>query len=333
MDTSAYELRDVRVVRAEHVVLEIPSLTIAGKRVTAVVGPNGAGKSTLLRLLAFLLSPTSGTVMFRGEVTSGRWGAPAAARRQVTLVAQSPLLFRRSVGANLTYGLRGRGVARDERVSTALTAVGLDGFAERAAWKLSGGEVQRVAIARALTLDPPVYLFDEPTANVDREHVSIVETLITHLGAAGRTVVFATHNLAQAYRISDTVISLVAGRLAPAPLVNLLRGTVTRDQAATYFESGGMRIEIAGGAEPWGIAIDPEDIVLSRQPLVSDARNHFPGRIIKSEGDERGMLVTIDCGHPLVARVSRRSYEELALNVGAQVQVTFKSSAIHLIDA
>jgi ABC-type sugar transport system ATPase subunit len=69
-----------------------------------------------------------------------------------------------------------------------------------------------------------VYLFDEPTANVDREHVSIVETLITRLGAAGRTVVFATHNLAQAYQISDTVISLVAGRLAPAPVVNLFRG-------------------------------------------------------------------------------------------------------------
>jgi len=332
MDTPAYDLRDVRVVRAEQVVLEIPSLTIASGRVTAIVGPNGAGKSTLLRLLAFLLPPASGTVTFRGEVIGGRWGASAAVRRQVTLVAQSPLLFRRSVRANLTYGLRGRGLARDERVSTALAAVGLDGFAERAAWKLSGGEAQRVAIARALALDPAVYLLDEPTANVDREHVSIVETLITRLGAAGRTVVFATHNLAQAYRISNAVVSLVTGRLAPASVVNLLRGTVTRDHTATYFECSGMRIEIANGAEPWGIAIDPEDIIVSRQPLVSGARNHFPGRIIRSEADERGMLLTIDCGRLLVARVTRRSYEDLALNVGAQVQVTFKSSAIHLIE-
>jgi tungstate transport system ATP-binding protein len=224
MDTPAYELRDVRVVRAEHVALEIPSLTIASGQVTAIVGPNGAGKSTLLRLLAFLLPPASGTVRFRGAVIGGRCRAPAAVRRQVTLVAQLPLLFRRSVRANITYGLRAREVARDGRVSTALNAVGLDGFAERAAWKLSGGEVQRVAIARALALDPPVYLFDEPTAHVDREHVSVIETLITHLGAAGRTVVFATHDLAQAYRISQTVTSLAAGHLAPAPAVNLLRG-------------------------------------------------------------------------------------------------------------
>ena len=79
------------------------------------------------------------------------------------------------------------------------------------------------------------------------------------------------------------------------------------------------------------IAIDPNDILVSREPLHSSARNCFPGRIVKVERDERGILLTIDCAPPLVARITRHSYEDLALNVGSPVYVTFKSSAIHII--
>lgn len=331
MDTAAYHLRDLRVERAGRCVLDIPALHLASGRVTAIVGPNGAGKTTLLHVLALLLAPTSGSVELRGHALVHRERELVGQRRQVTLVAQAPLLFRRSVRANLTYGLRQQGLEADWRVDTALAAVGLVGFAERPAWKLSGGEAQRVAIARALALDPPVYLFDEPTANVDRQHVATIESLLGALGARGKTVILTTHNLEQAYRLSESVVCLVEGRLAPFPLVNLLRGVTEREGDITYFRSANLRIEIPSDATGNVIAIDPDNIIVSREPLRSSARNCFPGCISKVEYDERGVAITVDCGRPLMAHVTRHSYEDLSFNVGTAVYVTFKSSAIHVL--
>jgi ABC-type methionine transport system ATPase subunit len=112
--------------------------------------PICAGK---VRVLAFLQRSREGRIDFNGAPVAFTPRSLAALRRQVTLVAQSPYLFHRSVRANVVYGLRARAEAADGRVDDALEAVGLAGFANRAAWKLSGGEAQRVAIARALAID------------------------------------------------------------------------------------------------------------------------------------------------------------------------------------
>ena len=333
MDTPAYRLRELRVESAARRALDITALDLLPGCVTAIVGPNGAGKTTLLRVLAFLLRPTSGTVDFVGRPVAYREPDLSTLRRQVTLVAQTPLLFHRSVRANVAYGLRARRRAADGCVAAALAAVGIAGLAERAAWKLSGGEAQRVAIARALAIDPPVYLFDEPTKSVDRQHMPIVESLITQLGAAGKTVIFTTHNFAQAYRLGATLISLSDGHVAPFPLINLLRGATEQIDGHNYFLSEPLRIEVPDGMAARTIAIDPEAIIVSCDPLHSSARNSFAGHILKAERDERGgLLLTIDCGRNFVARITRHSYDEMALNVGKAVYVTFKVSAIHALD-
>jgi len=331
MIAPGYRLRDVRVEFGGQRVLEVAALDVLHGQVTALVGPNGAGKTTLLRILAFLLPPTDGNIEFNGRrVTFGTRDAERL-RRQVTLVAQTPLLFRRSVRANVAYGLRARGRAADGRIGAALAQVGLPQLADRPAWKLSGGEAQRVALARALAIDPPVYLFDEPTANVDREHAGIIEELIAALAATGRAVVLTTHNLDQAYRLGDVVHSLVSGRITPAPLVNVLRGTTSRTHDESYFDSDGLRIELASGSVPRVIAIDPEHIIVSREPLHSSARNSFAATIVKAEREGASVIVTVDCGRPLVARITRHSYDELALNLGTAVWITFKSSAVHVL--
>ncbi len=330
MTALAYRLRDVRVTYGTRTVLGIAALEVPCGRVTAIVGPNGAGKSTLLRTLAFLLSPTSGQIEFLGRTVTFREAELAELRRQVTCVAQAPLLFRRSVRANVAYGLRARGLPADDgRVDAALDAVGLSGFAERAAWKLSGGEAQRVAIARALAIDPAVYLFDEPTASIDRASIPLIESLLAQLSGAGKTVVVTTHNVEQAYRLSENVVALDAGHLAPTPLVNLLRGETVRVGEQWYFESGGLRIEMPDAAPRHIIALDAEDIIVSRAPLQSSARNCFAGRISAVARDERGIVLTVDCGRPLIARITAHSYEEMALNLGTPVYVTFKSTAVH----
>ena len=325
----AYRLRDLRVEYASRQVLGIPALDLGRGKVTVIVGPNGAGKSTLLRVMAFLLQPTAGTVEFGGQVVTHRPRELASLRRQATYIAQAPLLFHRSVYANVAYGLRVRRLPSDGRVDAALRAVGLSGFGHRQAWKLSGGEAQRVSIARALAVDPPVYLFDEPTANIDREFVPIIESVLIDLGTAGKTVVLTTHNPEQAYRLSDTVVSLERGRVASPPLVNLLRGTTVRIDDRYYFESARLRIEMPDDSCPRIIAIDADDIIVSRAPLDSSARNCFPGQISQVARDERGIVLTVDCGRSLLVRITPHSYEEMALNIGAQVYVTFKSSAIH----
>jgi tungstate transport system ATP-binding protein len=210
-----YRVRALRVDLAGRTVLDVPALDVARGQVTAIVGPNGAGKTTLLRVLAFLLRPAAGVVEFDGGAVAWQPRELAAVRRRVTLVAQFPLLFSRSVGANVAYGLRARGLPDAGRVDAALGAVGLAGFAERPASKLSGGETRRVALARALAIDPAVYLLDEPTANVDQEHVAVIEELVAGLGAAGKTVVLATHDADQAGRLGHAVLSITAGRVTP----------------------------------------------------------------------------------------------------------------------
>ena len=227
MTAPAYRLRDVRVDFGGRRVLDIEALDVLQGQVTALVGPNGAGKTTLLRVMALLVPPTAGALEFGAQPLPSPRDFERL-RQQVTLVAQAPLLFRRSVRANVAYGLRARGRPVDGRIDTALAQVGLPGFADRPAWKLSGGESQRVALARALAIEPLVYLFDEPTANVDREHVGIVEELITKLAATGKAVVLTTHDLDQAYRLGDSVLSLIGGRITAAPLVNVLRGATRR---------------------------------------------------------------------------------------------------------
>jgi tungstate transport system ATP-binding protein len=212
-----FELKDVTKSFRERKVLELPQLGIDGENITAVVGPNGAGKSTLLRILAFLQRPESGRVFFNGKQVNYQRSELRRIRLKVTLVEQNPFIFRGTAFSNVAYGLRVRGVPRSEmkpQVEDALSRVGLAGFDTREARGLSGGELQRLALARAIILKPVVLLLDEPTAHVDSRRTTSIENLIMELYQELRfTVVFATHDLSQARRLTDRVIALEAGRV------------------------------------------------------------------------------------------------------------------------
>ena len=100
-----------------------------------------------------------------------------------------------------------------------------------------------------MAIDPPILLFDEPTANLDRAAVPLIEVLLRRLGDAGKTVVLSTHNLEQAYRLGDDVLALHDGRIAASPLVNLLHGHTVRSGGRPFFASGDLRIELADERE------------------------------------------------------------------------------------
>jgi tungstate transport system ATP-binding protein len=327
-----YALRAVRVERGDRAILDLPALDVAPAAITAVVGPNGAGKSTLLRLLAFLLAPTSGAMTFAGATVDFRRAAALTAlRRRVTYVGASPYLFHGSVRRNVAFGLRARGRRDDAAVRRALDAVGAAVLAERGARTLSSGEAQRVALARALACAPDVLLCDEPTANVDRASVPLIEAALARLPAAGCSVVLASHDADQARRLAGAVIGLDAGRIAPAPVVTVLRGSALRHQDRWLFESGGLRLELPAESHPRAVTIDADDILVSRAPLASSARNQLPGRIVAIAHETNGVLLTVDCGQLLRARITEPSLAGLRLAVGSEVWVTFKALAVHPI--
>ncbi|MBS1245180.1 MAG: transporter ATP-binding protein, partial [Deltaproteobacteria bacterium] len=138
--------------------------------------------------------------------------------RKVTLLHQSPYLFGGTVFRNVAYGLKARGIAGDaalRAVDRALETVALEGFRDRDARELSGGEAQRVAMARALALDPEVLLLDEPLANIDRETAGLLEAVIASLPSRGTTVVMTTHDPDPPARWIGGSIVLNGGKVVP----------------------------------------------------------------------------------------------------------------------
>lgn len=188
-----------------------------------VTGPNGAGKSTLMEMLGFLIPPSQGELWFRGHRIPGA-GKPVANRlaKLVTVMLQHPYLFHGSVRHNLDMALNARPADKSERhgrASRVLRQLDLEHLTDRPAKSLSVGERQRVALARAICLKTPVLLLDEPTANVDEEHLPAIEALIRRLrGEEGVTIVMATHDVSLADRVGADVWHICKGSLLPAPL-------------------------------------------------------------------------------------------------------------------
>jgi molybdopterin-binding protein len=341
----------VRALRAGFdgkTVLSIDELSIPEAGVTVLVGENGSGKTTLLRLLGGLIDPLEGSIEYRGEpmYVQGR----AALRAQSVMVHQAPLMFRGTVLQNVGYGLRIRGVPKPEiarRAGLALAQVGLEGFERRRASALSGGEMQRVALARALALDPRVLLLDEPTANVDPDSRAVVERVIRACAAGGAAVILSTHAMDIAYRLCDTLVRLEAGRIVPV-LENVLKGSVEQvDERFTRFRVGAPAAPAAAGkavaahAGPvilcparqgdFRVAVLPMDeLILSREPLVSSARNQLRGRVTELHEVDGLVRVTLDCGAPLQALVTPAAVAEIGVEIGRELVVTFKASAVRL---
>jgi NitT/TauT family transport system ATP-binding protein len=185
-------------------------LEIEKGEIVSLLGPSGCGKSTLLRIIADLLTPTTGKVLVENE-------APVQARlqRKFGIIFQTPTLLEwRNVVDNVSLPLEFLGLKKRERKEIAmeqLAIVGLEKFAEYYPWQLSGGMQQRVSIARALTFNPPILLMDEPFSALDeftkeRLHLEVIRIQ----KKTGKTVVFVTHSIPEAVFLSNRVVVLSA---------------------------------------------------------------------------------------------------------------------------
>ncbi len=328
---NAYELRDVSFSYHERVALANVNLDVPRGLVTALVGPNGSGKTTLLHLLAFLETPATGRIRFLGEPVparrfSGRGG-------KVGLVLQNPYLFRGSVKANVAWGLRISGFSEREclpRAGEAIEAVGLRGFENRSAQRLSGGEAQRVALARVLALEPHVVLLDEPTNHVDEATRVDVESLLRNwVRDRGTTVVLATHDLALARRMEATVWRLEQGRVRRGQSDNVFRGRPVAGEPGV-FDGGRLRIHVHPlPASSTCVEVSPREVVLSAEAHHSSARNVLTGTVVSAEvvGGE-AVRVVLDCGEHVVAVVTRASWENLGVTLGRAAVASFKATSV-----
>jgi len=352
-------LRDVRRVHAAGFVLDVPALDVMPGELLAIMGPNGSGKSTLLRVLGLLERPQAGSVQFQGKPVDA--GDALTERRRMATVFQESLLADATAADNVALGLRFRGLARETiapRVAAWLHRLGVGSLGARQARTLSGGEAQRVALARALVLEPEVLLLDEPFAGLDTPSRT---TLIADLGRVLRqhhvTTVLVTHDRGEARALADRIAVLIDGsllqvdtaaRVFQSPvsesvarfvgIETIVSGRVVSLAAGVALvEVAGRALQVATAAEPGTtvrIAIRPEDVILAlprELEHATSARNVLAGVVTQITTTESGVRVVVDCGFPLVARVTPRSIDELGLAEGVRIAAIFKATSPHVI--
>lgn len=208
-------VRDVHLSFGETSVLRGINLDLASGSL-AVIGPSGGGKSTLLRVLAGLIPPDEGQVIFDGRPVDFSEPAVRAHRRRIGFVFQSRGLFDHLTSVqNITLPLvHVHGMTEDaarERARGLLARFGLSEAEDRRPHQLSGGQQQRVAIARAVAIDPDWLMLDEPTSALDPEYTSEVLDMLRTLQADGMRLIVVTHVMGFARHSCDRVAFLDEG--------------------------------------------------------------------------------------------------------------------------
>jgi tungstate transport system ATP-binding protein len=353
------EVIDLSHNYGEQEVLQGLSLSIGKGEVFALIGPTGAGKTTLLRIIDLLEVPGAGEIYFDGNFIPRSGKQRLEIRRRMSFIHQKPQVFNLSVYDNVACGLRWRGEKRNgiaDKVDHILEIVGLEGYKNRNARTLSGGEAQRVALARSLVLEPEVLLLDEPTANLDPISTAKIEQLISYVARqSNTTMIMATHDMSQGQQLADRIGILLDGRLVQtgnatdifhSPLneevahfvgmENIIEGIIiANNEGIATVNIGGNAIQAVSnypaGKEVY-TCIRPEDITLALSRTQSSARNSFQAQVTQVTTLGPLSRVEINCGFRLVALVTKISAEELNLQAGREVYATFKATGVHIME-
>jgi putative spermidine/putrescine transport system ATP-binding protein len=314
-------------------VLDSLELRIAGGEFVALLGPSGCGKSTALNCIAGLLPLSAGSIWLDDR----RVDTLAPERRGFGMVFQNYALFPHlTVRGNVGFGLRMRGVRREERrrrVDEALRLVQLSGYADRLPAQLSGGQQQRVAIARAVVVEPPLVLMDEPLSNLDAALRLELRTEIRRLHQQlNLTTLYVTHDQEEALSLADRLVVLregvvqqigtpeqlysspsnpyVAGfmgfrNLFPVDIVAGHGGTVSV-RGPGFELVGSARGEVSGAAAV--LAIRPEDFSVAGAAGAGEDGNALTVsvEVVEYHGREQHVQARLPGGQPLRLRSTSR---------------------------
>ncbi len=335
-------------------------LDLPGRGVTALFGHSGSGKTTLLRLIAGLTRTAEGYLSVKGEVWQDGNRLLPTHRRPLGYVFQEASLFPHlTARGNLEYGMK--------RCAEPLEAAALDhiidllgirGLLDRRPHQLSGGERQRVAIARALAVKPRLLLMDEPLAALDlKRKQEILPYLERMHGELEIPVLYVSHSPEEVARLADHIVALEAGRVvAQGPLKDVLadvdmpirlgedagvvlEGTLAERDAHWHlarveFPGGNLWVRDEGHAvgERVRLRVLARDVSLSHaEPTDTSIINHLPARIEALGADHHPALVLARLavnGQSVMARLTRRSAERMALAPGMAVWAQVKAVAV-----
>jgi ABC-type sugar transport system ATPase subunit len=323
-----------------------------------LLGPTGSGKTLLLETIAGLRTPTSGEIWIHDQNVTEL----APDLRRVGFMYQDYLLFPHlTVRKNIAFGLH-RQPANEagERVAQVSRLLKIDGLLDRRVAGLSGGEKQRIALARALAPQPRVLLLDEPLAALDPQTRQQVrrELLALH-NELKMTTIHVTHDFEEALALADHLAVMNAGEIVQAgepdavfrrpasPFLarflgveNVFRGRIVRcvggqasegDSFNAVFESGPLKLSVVAEREGSArVAIRPEEITVSKEPLHSSALNNLQGIVKNIERSGPLVRLTIDATQTFIAVLTVQSFEALDIAAGAKVWISFKAAAIHV---
>jgi len=316
------------------------------------LGPSGSGKTMLLELIAGMWAPDSGKIYINNEDVT--YLPPE--KRGVGFVYQNYMLFpHKTVFENIAFGLNLRKVDKKEivqKVGEIMDLFGISQLAHRLPRTLSGGEQQRTALARALIIHPKVLLMDEPLSALDRV---TREDLIREFKKIHEefdiTIIQVTHNFDEALQLADRIAIIKQGTVSQVGTTdevfrrpkdefvadfvgteNILKGVATDGEDSLTFVNTG-KIIIESTEHKTGnvhLTIRPEAITVSTDRITTSARNEFKGKV--TEIFDLGTIIklTVDVGESFVLVLTRQSFEDLELNIGKDVYISFKATAVNL---
>jgi tungstate transport system ATP-binding protein len=333
-----YKINNITKSYDGRTVLDIKDISIEKGRVIGLLGPNGSGKTTLMEILAFLLEPTSGEIWYEDNRVNLSGGRLIDLRGKVVLVQQQPILFTETVFNNVELPLKIRKVEKQRRsgiVEEFLSLVGMEGFRDAKAHKLSGGETQRVAIAQALACSPEVILLDEPTGSVDVENRIIIERIIRDINREkGISVIFTTHDMIQASRLADEIVFLFDGKAAESIYENIYSGRIETGECGRKYcvLQGGLKFNIETERSGFvRVSIDPGSIIISRDKDDDILKgNIFQGRMIQLTDEQNKVRALVDIGIPLSVLIPREAGRDLHLGLGEEVWLSCLPEAFEI---
>jgi ABC-type sugar transport system ATPase subunit len=317
-----------------------------------LLGPTGAGKTVLLESLAGLQGVRSGEVWIDGKnVTS-----LSIQERKIGFAFQKYTLYRHlPVRDNISFGLMWRYKKQrdiDEAVDRVIELLDLQDLLNKRPWALSGGESQKICLARAIAVKPDLLILDEPLGSVDNESREVTERELKEShNQLKLTTIHVTHDFEEAIALGDRMAVMIDGRIvqigtpdhvfrhpnseAVARFLmtrNVFEGEVQDgDGEQSVFCVDGQKLDVATPLRGKRHAsIRPEDILISREPLDSDAANRLWGTV--THISDRGSMayVWVDAPPEFTCLVLHPSFEAMDLEEGQKICITFKVSAVNI---
>jgi len=347
------EIKDLRVQLGTFSLKDI-NLDVKDEEYFVLLGPTGSGKTILLESIAGLTPVHSGQVWINGRNVTDL----NLENRNIGFAYQDYALYRHlSVRDNISFGLMWKNKKQKEikkAVDQVIELLGIQSLMDKRSWSLSGGESQKIALARAIAIRPDLLVLDEPLSAVDSETKEEYEQDLKELHDRLKlTTIHVTHSFEEAVALGHRIAVILDGRILQVGVPEqVFRQPQTETVARFLMSRNIFDGEVTDGSDGQGVfsvdganmavttnlrgklqaSLRPEDILISREPLVSNGYNSLQGTITRIT--DRGSVIHIAVEIPpeFICLILRRSLKETALEEGQKIFITFKADDVNVFE-